>query len=91
MPDLLGASEEGRLGPGHAVTAEAARALALAAGVPARRCSRAGPGEAVRRQPLARVDPRRRFWSRFCKRRLGSSTCRIEKAEAVKKQNRSKP
>ena len=47
MPDLLDASEEGRLGPGHAVTAEAARALALAAGVPARRCSRAGPGEAV--------------------------------------------
>ena len=87
MPDLLGASEEGRLGPGHAVTAEAARALALAAGVPARRCSRAGPGEAVRRQPLARVDPRgqgrRRFWSRFCKRRLGSWTCRIEKAEAA--------
>ena len=66
-------------------SAAAARALALAAGVPARRCSRAGPGEAVRRQPLARVDPRgrRRFWSRLCKRRLGSWTSRIEKAEAV--------
>ena len=69
-----------------------AAARAQGAGPGTMRPGRPGSGKAVRRQPLAalaRVDPRsqgqgrRRFWSRFCKRRLGSWTCRIEKAEAA--------